>query len=291
MTYGEIQAAYGQLRKRLTIYAGAEALPDITLDAPKGSSDELSFIRLVSWAYVALYETGRVPLGFLRQLPPWNEPSGALLPHVRALRTWTSHNLSLEKEVDVATLRRAVEWFSKTCGVGTPSKTIHWQTCFEKLCAELLAMLGNAIAACDAFEDVLDRQRLLDELKTRLDRNWPAFRFDTYAVAAATKFSYAGIDIVKFRSDRLNAWRNVVATSAATDIERNLNLRIESDLLSLMGFAMPITSEEFSTLLNPIEPAALISVLLTLKAADQLSMVEIVTQLKARSGSSPDDGV
>lgn len=282
MTYGEIQAAYGQLRKRLTIYAGAEALPDITLDAPKGSTDELSFIRLVSWAYVVLYETGRIPLGFLRQLPPWNEPSGTLLPHVRALRTWTSHNLSLEKEVDVATLRRAIEWFSKTCGVGTPSKASHWQACFEKLCTELLEMLGNAIAACDSFENVLDRQRLLDELKTRLDRNWPAFRFDNYVVATAAKLSYAGIDVVKFRSDRLTAWRNVVATSTASDIERNLNLRIESDLLSLMGYALPITSEEFSNLLSPIKPDALISILLTLKTTDQLNMIEIVKQLKTR---------
>lgn len=281
MTYGEIQAAYGQLRKRLAIYAGSEALPDITLDAPKGIADELSFIRLVGWGYVVIYETGRVPLGFLRQLPPWSEPSGKLLPHVRALRTWTSHNLSLEKEVDVATLRQAVEWFSKTCGVGSPSKTAHWGTCFEKLCSELLEMLNKAIAACDAFEDVVDRQRLLDELKIRLDRNWPAFRFDSYASKVAKKFGYLGIDIVKFRSERLSAWRTVVATSTDDYIERNLTLRIESDLLTLMSNALPNTSDELANLLKPIRPKELLPILLLLKVASQLSMLDIIREIKS----------
>ena len=41
-----------QLRRRLAVYAGQGALPDITIDPPRGTSDELSFLRMVAWAYV-----------------------------------------------------------------------------------------------------------------------------------------------------------------------------------------------------------------------------------------------
>lgn len=266
MNYGEVSTAYGQLRRRLAVYVGQDALPNITIDPPKGTSDELSFLRMVAWSYVLLYEAGRVPLDYLRQLPPWNQHTSALLPHVRALRTWTSHNLALEKEADIATLRVAIAWFSKTCGVGTPASLSHWQQCFTSLCVDLVGVLSAAIGACDAFEQPDDHDRLVDGLRRRLDRDWPAYRFDSVVDQTAIRLGYKGIDPVRFRSRHLDSWRKVVACSVEDDLERNLKLRIEADMLAMMSIALPLTSEELAELTGATEKESVIAMLLSLRA-------------------------
>lgn len=281
MSFGEVQTSFGQLRRRIAVYVGAEALPDITIDPPKGIDDELSFIRLVAWAYVLLFEVGRVPLGYLRQLPPWNQPASALLPYVRSLRTWSSHNLALDKEADLVTLRSAVEWFSKTCGAGTPARDAHWNKCFASLCGDLVTLLGNAISACDAFEDQADRQRLVDGLKHRIDRNWAAFRFDSIVQATVDGFGYRGIDVVGFRGGNLDSWRKVVANSLEDEIDRNLKLRIEADVLALMNNALPLTSEELVALTGAMERDALISLLQTLRNCPAEKRRELVGVLRS----------
>jgi hypothetical protein len=266
MNFGEVSTAYGQLRRRLSVYVGQDALPNITIDPPKGTSDELSFLRMVAWSYVLLYEAGRVPFGYLRQLPPWNQPASALLPYVRALRTWTSHNLALEKEADIATLREAIAWFSKTCGVGTPTSSSHWQQCFASLCVDLVGVLSAAIGACDAFEKPDDRDRLVDGLRRRLDRDWAAYRFDAVVDETAIRLGYEGIDPVRFRSRHLDSWRKVVAGSTEDDLERNLKLRIEADMLALMSSALPLTSDELAELTGAAGKESVVAMLCSLRA-------------------------
>lgn len=266
MNFGEVSTAYGQLRRRLSVYAGQDALQNITIDPPKGVSDELSFLRMVAWSYVLLYEAGRVPFSYLRQLPPWNQPASALLPYVRALRTWTSHNLALDNAADIATLRDAIAWFSKTCGVGTPTSSSHWEKCFTSLCADLVVLLSAALGACDAFESLEDRDRLVEGLKRRLDRDWAAYRFDAVVEEVAIRLGYEGIDPVRVRSRHLDAWRKVVASSTDDHLERNLKLRIEADILAMMGSALPLTSEELTELTGATEKESVIAMLLSLRA-------------------------
>lgn len=280
MNFGAVQSSYGQLRKRLVVYVGAGALPDITIDPPKGVDDELSFIRLVMWGYVLVHETGRVPLGFLRQLPPWQEPTGALLPHIRALRTWSSHNLAFDKAPDVATLRAAIRWFKETCGVGTPASPNHWGQCCAKLCSELKDLMDNAVSACDAFEGEEDKQRLIDELLVRLNSDWAAHRFDRYVEAACVRIGYKDLDLVKLRTNCLPQWRKVVATSWPDGVERNLQIRIEADLVALMGNGLPLTGDELSTLLITDDSEALVAAMLTLRSQKPSNRADIVGLLR-----------
>lgn len=266
MNFGDALTAHAQLRRRLAVYFGADGLPDITIDPPRGTSDELSFLRMVAWAYVLLFETGRVSLGYLRQLPPWNQPSSALLPYVRSLRTWTSHNLALEREGDRVTLRDAIAWFTRTCGVGTPATQDHWQQCFAALCSDLVTVLNGAISACDAFEKPDDRERLVDGLRKRLDRDWAASRFDIVVDETAIRLGYRGIDTVKFRTRQLDAWRKLVANCNEDDIERNLRLRVEADMLSMMSEALPLTAGELQSLTGVCDRQAVLAMLLSLRA-------------------------
>lgn len=279
MNYGEVLNAFSLLRVRLAIHVGQEALPQITVASPISTDDEFSFVRLVSWAYVLMYETGRIPFGYLRQLPPWNQPSSVLLPHIRALRTWTSHNLALDEDADLATLRDAIAWFNRTCGTGTPATQTHWQQCFTTLCNDLVTVLNCAISACDAFEKPDDRDRLIDGLKKRLDRNWAAYRFDKVVSEAIERFGYRGIDVVKFRSRHLDAWRKIVAASLESDLDRNLRLRVETDILAMMGEALPITAEEFEALTAVTEKQAMVSMLLSLRCTPPASRMEVIDVL------------
>lgn len=240
MTFAIVHGEYLTLKKRLTMYVGSSAFSEITIDTPKGSNDELSFLRLVSWAYVLIHENGKVPLDFLKKLAPIN-CTGQLLPHVRKLRTWMSHNLSFDKTADVKTLTAVVAWFQKTCGVGTPVAPEHWDKCFTTLCKELAALLSGAVSACDCLASPEDGQMLVEDLKNRVNRKWDAYRFDVFVEEAVKRLGYSGIDVVAFRTRHLEEWRKVIADSAEDAASRLISLRIESDILQTMAEALPLT--------------------------------------------------
>lgn len=282
MSFGQIQSGFISLRKRLTVAVGPTALPDINIDPPKGEDDELSFLRLVAWTYVLLHESGKISLNFLRRLPPWNEKD--LLPHVRPLRTWMSHNLSLNRDSDLQTMSQAVAWFHQTCGAGTPQTKEQWRACFSTLSKDLDALLSNAISVCDIFESLEDGERLKEELNSKLDRNWDAYRFDKYVAVEVNRLGYCGIDVVAFRNRFLNDWRKIVAASTPEHIERNLTLRIDADILNEMKNSLPLTAEEFDTLVVMPNADALVVALLILKAQTPQSRPALLDLIRKAVG-------
>lgn len=265
MSFGTVMSSYTMLKKRLSILVESQVLADITVETPKGTDDELSFIRLVSWAYVLIHESGKVPLDFLKQLPPLNE-SGRVLPYVRVLRTWTSHNLSLDKTTDLKTMKEAVTWFRRTCGVGSPADPNQWGKCFSQLCDDLSSLLAGAVSACDNLEVETDGARLVQELKSRIDRQWEAYRFDSYVSNAIDLLGFTGIDVVAFRKRHLDSWRKVVSVAQDSDIDRLISLRIEADLLKMMADALPISAKELSNKLVFTEPDDLAAAMFVIQA-------------------------
>lgn len=264
MSFGKIQSNFISLKKRLTVAVGSAALDDINIEPPKGDDDELSFLRLVAWTYVLIFESGKISLNFLRKLPPWKESE--LLPYVRPLRTWMSHNLLFESDHDVQTMGKAMDWFTSTCGTGIPQTSSHWKACFAQLLSDVNVLLSNAIVACDAFNSEIDGARLKSDLKEKLDRNWAAYRFDRYVEDAINRFGYSGFDVVLFRNRYLEQWRRVVITALPEQIERNLILRIEADILNEMRDALPITAEEFKTLIAFRDEEAVAAALIMLRS-------------------------
>lgn len=263
MTFGTLHSDFNTLRRRLAVHV-KPALAEITVEAPRGNADELSFIRLVAWGYVMLNETARVPLGFLKSLPPWST-TAALLPHIGALRTSMSHNLAFDSARDVKTMRLASNWFSKSCGVGSPVSDSHWKACFDALLKELSDLLALAILACDQLVDPTDGTRLVTELQLRLDRDWPGHRFDDYVDHAVEKFGY-GLNSVEVRGLHLITWRKVLAAAREDQIEQVLTQRIEADILNYMSHALPASADEIAQLLRYDDKAALAAALLALRA-------------------------
>lgn len=283
MTFGTLLSEWNNLRRRLAAHV-KPALTEITVESPKGDADELSFIRLVAWGYVMLNETARVPLAFLKALPPWST-SGSLLPHVGALRTSMSHNLAFDSTHDVKTMRVASDWYSKSCGVGSPVSDSHWKACFDTLLKELSNLLALAIQACDQLHDPTDGKRLVAELQHRLDREWPGHRFDRYVDQAVEKFGY-GLDAVKVRGSRLAEWRKVLAAAQEDKIEHVITQRIEADVLDFMCNALPLPAEEIAQLLRYDDKTALAAALLALRAARPDEARDILDQLRDLSSAT-----
>lgn len=289
MSFSRAQVAYLQLRRRLTGCVSEDTLPDVTIEPPKDPVNELAFLRLVAWSYTVLHETAKLSLGILRHLPPLRDRLGPLLPHVRALRTWTSHNLAFDSKTDLATIRSATAWFRTNCGTGTPSTDAHWSQCFDVLSNDIATLLQQAISACDAFEDPTDGKGLKEEFERRLERNWEGFRFDSFVEAACKLLGYSGIDVVPFRNKHLQAWRSVVELSEPDAIDANLTKRVEADVLHHMGEAAPFTGAELQALLGLSEAQeirACLSAFSGACVADRKSLLDHIVTVAAGEPTS-----
>lgn len=280
MTFATLADGFGNLRRQLAAHVSRDALGEITIAPPRGDSDELSFLRLVAWGYVLLNENGRVPLRFLKDLPPWQAAS-PLLPHVSALRTWMSHNLAFDSTHDLKTMRVATEWLSNACGSGSPSSPEQWKRCFDTLMQELSGIVVKATKACDNFNDSVDGPRLVEDLNVRLDRNWPAYRFDAYVERAIQTFGYEGLDATEVRKGRIEQWRKVLEATQEDAIERILTLRIEADVLAFMCNALPAPAEEISKLLCFDEKSDLTAALLALRERGPIASRDVLASLRA----------
>lgn len=283
MTFASLHSDFNTLRRRLAAHV-KPALTEITVEAPRGDADELSFIRLVAWGYIMLNEAARVPLSFLKSLPPWTT-SSALLPHVGALRTSMSHNLAFDSTRDIKTMRIASDWYSKTCGVGSPISDSHWKACFYELLSELSGLLALAIQACDQLVDPVDGSRLVSELQLRLDREWPGHQFDRYVDRAVEKFGY-GLNAVDVRGLHLATWRKVLSAAKEDQIEQVLTQRIEADILDYMCSALPTSADEIARLLRYDDQAALAAALLALRGIGPQAAKNVLDRLRELSSAT-----
>lgn len=284
MNFAEIHNLHLEFKRRLTSIVGGEVFPEITVSPPKGDRDELSFMRLVAWGYVLLFESGRGAFGFLRKLPPLSETSGPLVPHLHALRTWASHNIVFDKKRDAKTVRVATVWLLSKCETGSPSTSDHWKICIEAIAADLKAVLEGAIAACDCFDKSADRENLISQFQNSLNRNWDAYLFDEYVENAFLKFGYSGLSATALRASHLDAWRKIVAISEEDSIRQNLTVRIENDVLNVMASSLPVISSELDTMLgNPSEGIITTAMLLLREKSGKrlVNVQEVLAELRS----------
>jgi hypothetical protein len=251
MTFAELNAAVADLRTALRSFVGENALGEVTVRPPAGDNDEASFLRLVFWNYALLFEAGRVALPFLLELPArTSEPKRdcrVARQLVNELRTWSSHNLGLTGDRDRELSQRVQRWFISTCGANPPNNDGCWRKCCQALCAEV----GAIVAHCqDAVTNVLtaadDGQSAIDDLRRRIERVWPAYKFDELVGDAATRLGLGvRIDVPKFRGTRLGKWRGLLESLAEGDnLEAQVIRLIERDLLDYVADVLPIDGRD-----------------------------------------------
>ena len=254
MIFAELNAEFVHLRGSLRTFVGEGALEEISV-SPPASNDEASFLRLITWSYILVFEAGRITIPYLLKLPsgleyPQRSPFDArTLLH--DLRTWCSHNLAFEKDHDLAISKRVSLWFIDSCGVNPPIRREHWRSCFHALCSEI----GKILAHCrGAVAMVLggreDGEAVITDLRFRLDRNWPAHRFDELVSDAATRIGQM-LDAQRFRETRIAKWREFLETiPQADEPEVQLGRLIERDVLDHFESVLPIDGNDVMMCLN-----------------------------------------
>ena len=291
MSFGDLQELQRQLRSRICAHVDPSAMQEINVAIPSGDADELSFLRLVVWCYALVQETCRVPLQFLQELPPATRDP---LPEVSQLRTWLTHNLRLDKTSDQKKLKLAWTWLARACGASSPTTPVQWKACFVALCERVGAVLKLALTAAEALNSPEDGERLVGELRKRLDRNWEAYQFDEPAEKVAQSLGFSGLDLVTLRKRKLDAWRKVVEMAEHDQIERQLAQRIQIDLLELMNGSLSVSASEVLDRFHLETPGQGGAFLLALRRAQErnasLTALELLEKIAQEAPAPPGPG-
>ena len=248
MRFAELNASIAELRSSLRSFVGETALGEIHIRPPARENDEASFMRLVNWSYVLLFEVGRVTVPYLMKLPG---ETGHTVERLQAgcgvvhdLRTWSAHNIGFSSERDAAKSRRVSLWFLAQCNATEPRDEDAWRSCFERLCAEVGMIVEHCRTALASIAGNADEQGAIEELSHRLDRSWPADRFDEIVVDTCTRLGVS-LHVPGFRDQRLAKWREFVAAVPDTDDPRRaITGLIERDVVDHTNDVLPVGGED-----------------------------------------------
>lgn len=248
MRFAELKAAVAELRRLLRSFVGETALDEIHVRPPAQENDEASFMRLVNWSYVLLFEVGRTTVPYLMKLPGATEHREGRLQEgcqvVHDLRTWSSHNIGFSSERESAISKRVSEWFLAQCKTTEPQDEDAWRLCFERLCSEVGMIVKHCQNALASIADDVDEKGAIDELRHRLDRSWPPDRFDAIVTDTCTRLGVR-LNVPRFRDQKLATWRKYLATVPDTDDPPSAITRfIERDVVNHANDVLPIGGED-----------------------------------------------
>ena len=260
MRFSSLNAEVSELRHALQAFVGPKALDEIRLRHPTSDNDEASFMRLTSWSYVLLFEVGRVSIRFLLELPRQKDNTGgnlkSVLTNVHSLRTFYFHNMGLS-ERDLQLSRKTRHWHLEKCGTAIPKRSQEWRKCFESLCYEVSEVIAHCHGAVDTvLASPIDGDRTIADLKKRLDRNWPAHRFDGLVGDVLVQLgSGNGLKIPAFRERHVSRWRDYLeCLPEGEDVEAKVIRVIERDVLNHFDGVLPIGGKDIIELGIPQGP-------------------------------------
>lgn len=244
MTFSALNVAASDLRRSLTSFVGPTALPEVVVRPPVDGGGEISFLRLVAWGYVLLFEAGRISIPFLLRTSGAYERQRASMEIIHALRTWSFHNMGLDSERDMRRSRQVERWFIECCGQSPPEDRASWNVCFDRasdLVGEVVQQCQRAVAELLATGD---EQAVIADLKHHLERSWAPDRFDALLGDVATRLDVR-VDVAKFRRARLDRWRSFLREQPADDDPANAVERLmERDLLEYIDGLLPISGRD-----------------------------------------------
>ena len=293
MRFAELNAAVVELRRSLLSFVGEHALGEIHIRPPARENDEASFMRLVNWSYVLLFEVGRITVPYLMKLPG---ETGHTVERLQAgrgvvhdLRTWSAHNIGFSSERDAAISRRVSVWFLAQCKATEPRDDAAWRSCFERLCAEVGMIVDHCRTALASIAGDLDERDAIEDLRHRLDTSWSADRFDEIVVDTCTRLGVS-LDVPGFRGQRLAKWREFLATVPdADDPRRAVTRLIERDVVDHTNDVLPVDGEDVMTSLG-LPPGPRVGDALrrarVLFRAGVRDRQRLLDQLKAEDGDS-----
>ena len=258
MKFTELNAAVVELRNLLCSFVDDKAIGEIIIRPPVDESDEASFVRLVNWSYVLLFEAGRVPIPYLLKMPSALPETECQLQQargmVRSLRTWSSHNIGFETESDKNVHQQVYGWFMGQGFMGPPDSREAWQVCFEGLCTEVCTIVNHCRGAITRVLSAADeKDDFIADLRHRIDRNWPAYKFEELVSDACSRLGF-NLDVRKFCQPKLAKWRGFLETVPLDDVpEKWMIGMIERDVQNHFSNVLPINGSDIMIALD-IDP-------------------------------------
>ena len=254
MKFAELNAHYVQLRGSLRTFVGESALREISV-TPPANEDEASFLRLIAWGYALLFEGGGVTVPFMLKLPSTTDTQELDPVESRQLlhdlRTWSFHNLGFSDLRTAQMSRKVSLWFIEHGGSNPPNSAKNWRRCFQRLCSEIAAVIAHCKGAVElVLTSEEDGVRVINDLKRRLDRNWPDYKFDQLVSDCTVRIGRS-LDIVRFRKNKIAGWREFLNAIPESDSPETLIARlIERDVLNHFENLLPIDGEDVMSTLG-----------------------------------------
>ena len=248
MKFQELNAEVVSLRQSLGVFVSERALEEIVLRPPI-SDDEASFLRLVAWSYVFVFEAGRLTIPYLVKLSSGQELSEKRAREacelIHDLRTWSFHNLGFTSRHGAKVSRRVQKWFMADGNLSPPNTRIAWRKCFERLCSETHAIVLHCKGAIAVnTTDNEEGEGWFADLRSRLSTNWSNMKFDEVLGDISARLGQT-IDVPEFRASRVENWRTFLQDVPPNDNPEGRLLRfIERDLLDYREPILPIDSND-----------------------------------------------
>lgn len=263
----------GVLRSQQTINTLARnlierpAFEEVNVIIPDSTSPESAFIRATSWLYCLYFEAGPVSLRFLRRLGEAyslveREESDLHVESVRSLRTELHHNLGFA-DSDRDTRTAAEIWRRNACGTMMPTSGAQWRACYSRIVDDAQVFLTGIEAVVRQLESDGDEALAhIEEWRSRLDRNWPGYKFDPLIDDAKYRFSRESLNTVSFRNRHVDKWRNrLELLEDGFHFEFEATRLIEKTLLDDDDVLPPITGKDIVEVLG-IKPGPRVGALL-----------------------------
>lgn len=245
MTFSALNVAVTDLRRSLASIVDPAALAEISVRPPVDGRGEISFLRLVAWCYVLIFEAGRTSIPFLLRSSGAYDGQRESLELIRDLRTWCFHNLGFASDRDRELSRRVHRWFLDAGGQSPPDAPESWNACSDRLCVVVSEVVGQCQRAIgDVLSSPDDGKVLVEDLQHRIERYWPAHKFDELVGDLAFGLG-VHVDVVKFRRPRIDVWRSLLLDIPEEDDPvETVTRRIERDLLEYEDRMLPISGND-----------------------------------------------
>jgi len=148
-------------------------------------------------------------------------------------------------------MREVQTWFIELCGIYPPDDDRAWRLSFDEICSEVGVVVEHCQSAVVlAVSTPDDKEDIVADLRNRLDRSWPAYRFDELVRDACIRFRL-NVDASKFSEPRLPKWRQYLETVPEDDDpKRQITAIIERDILDYTNDILPINGEDVMDSLN-----------------------------------------
>lgn len=246
-THVALVKAVGQLKAALATHVEG-ALDDIFIREPVGKCGEAAFLRLAAWSYVLIYEAGRIVIRYLVDLADKEDQPGRdvseTIELVHALRTWSFHNIGGYSRREKRLIEAVDKFFADICNSNFPIDDGAWLRCYSVLGERILYMLRYCIDGVSIMEDPVDGPSAVSGLKTRIERHWPATKFEALVSDAAIRLGIR-VDFQRFTERRLHEWQKFIEVIPFDDDpKRTIVSLIERDLLTYHDSVLPINGED-----------------------------------------------